>query len=77
MFARCYSQTRGDLPPAASERCPIWVDDDGRCAYCDQPIEAHDERAIKGPHDDPRPPLSRDEADRSVAPQVGTRPLMT
>jgi hypothetical protein len=78
---RDYNGMRGE--PSIEDdthRCVMWVADLGdvdECAYCGQPKANHDDRAINGPHADPRKWRSDAEWQAILAPQVGTRPLLS
>jgi hypothetical protein len=76
---RFYSEQLGPppLPSTDPDRCPVYVEDVelGVCEYCERPASSHDQRAITGPHVDPRPWLSNTQWEEILAGQVGTQPL--
>jgi hypothetical protein len=39
------------VAPVDAERCPCFVPDAfGRCEYCEEPVDGHDDRAVNGPY---------------------------
>jgi hypothetical protein len=39
------------VAPVDVERCPCFVPDPfGRCEYCEELVDAHDDRAVNGPY---------------------------
>jgi hypothetical protein len=81
---RFYSEQLGPppLPSTDPDRCPIFVpvndtgSPDDECEYCPTGRRRdHDQRAIEGPHVDPRPWLSNSQWEEILAGQVGTQPL--